>query len=150
MPTNLYGPGDNYHPENSHAVAALIRKIHQAKTKGEVEVMMWGTGKPTREFLFVDDCADGLIFLLKHYSGDSFLNLGTGLEHSIQELAEAVAQVIGWKGWFAHDLAKPDGTPRKVMDSTRLKSLGWTAKTDLKTGLAKAYEWYLANKAAQE
>jgi GDP-L-fucose synthase len=150
MPTNLYGPGDNYHPENSHAVAALIRKIHQAKTNGEAEVVMWGTGKPTREFLFVDDCADGLVFLLKHYSGENFLNLGTGLEHSILELGQTIAQVVGWQGKFAHDLTKPDGTPRKVMDSSRLRTLGWTAKTQLSDGLAHAYAWFQTQQAQQK
>ncbi len=145
MPTNLYGPGDNYHPENSHAVAALIRKVHEAKIQGQDEVVMWGTGKPTREFLFVDDCADGLIFLLKSYSNEDFVNLGTGLEHSILELAQHIASAVGWQGRFAHDLSKPDGTPRKLMDSSRLKALGWKPKTDLAEGLVRAYAWFLAN-----
>ncbi|CAA6605298.1 bifunctional GDP-fucose synthetase: GDP-4-dehydro-6-deoxy-D-mannose epimerase and GDP-4-dehydro-6-L-deoxygalactose reductase [Rhodospirillaceae bacterium LM-1] len=149
MPTNLYGPGDNYHPENSHAVAALIRKVHDAKQAGQDEVVMWGTGKPTREFLFVDDCADGLVFLLKSYSSENFVNLGTGLEHSILELAQTIAAVIGWRGRFVHDLSKPDGTPRKVMDSSRLKALGWSAKTCLAGGLANAYGWFLENRALE-
>ncbi len=143
MPTNLYGPGDNYHPVNSHAVAALIRKVHLAKTSGSDEVVMWGSGKPTREFLFVDDCADGLVFLLKHYSGSDFLNLGTGTEHTIADLAQAIAKAVGWQGRFVQDLSKPDGTPRKLMDVSRLKALGWRARTALPEGLARAYGWYL-------
>lgn len=142
MPTNLYGPGDNFHPENSHAVAALIRKVHEAKTKGLGEVEIWGTGQPTREFLYVEDCADGLVFLLKNYSGEDFLNLGTGIEHSILELAEKIAKAAGWQGEFTHNRTKPDGTPRKVMDGSRLKGLGWQAKTSLDEGLPLAYGWY--------
>ncbi|TAN48199.1 MAG: GDP-L-fucose synthase [Rhodospirillales bacterium] len=143
MPTNLYGPGDNYHLENSHAVAALIRKVHQAKSEGGDEAVMWGSGKPTREFLFVDDCADGLVFLLKHYSGMDFLNLGTGIEHTISELGEAIARAVGWQGRFVNDLAMPDGTPRKVMDVSRLKAVGWQARTSLDQGLPQAYAWFL-------
>ena len=148
MPTNLYGPGDNYHPQNSHVCAALIRKIHLAKLNGDTEVEMWGTGTPTREFLYVGDCADGLVFLLKHYSGEDFLNLGSGLELTIRQMGEAIAQAIGWQGRFVFDPSKPDGTPRKMMDSARLNALGWKAKTRLEDGLDKAYAWYLENEAA--
>lgn len=150
MPTNLYGPGDNYHPENSHVVAALIRKLHEAKTNGQDEVVLWGSGKPLREFLSVDDCADGLVFLLKHYSGLDFVNLGTGVEHSILELAQAVAKAAGWNGRFTHDLTKPDGMPRKLMNVSRINALGWRAKTRLEDGLVQAYRWFAENEAKRQ
>jgi len=147
MPTNLYGPGDNYNLETSHAVAALIAKIHQAVKTGADEVEIWGTGTPRREFLSVEDCADALVFLLMRYSGKDFLNIGTGIDHSIRELAEMLAAIAGFKGRFRHDEAKPDGMPRKVMNVSRLAALGWRATTDLQTGLAQAYAWYAAQTA---
>lgn len=147
MPTNLYGPGDNYNLETSHAVAALIAKIHRAVKTGADEVEIWGTGKPRREFLSVEDCADALVFLLTRYSGKDFLNIGTGIDHSIRELAEMLAAIAGFKGRFRHDETKPDGMPRKVMNVSRLAALGWRATTDVKTGLAQAYAWYAAQTA---
>jgi GDP-L-fucose synthase len=147
MPTNLYGPGDNYNLETSHAVAALIAKIRHAVKTGAEEVEIWGTGKPRREFLSVDDCADALVFLLMRYSGADFLNIGTGIDHSIRELAEMLAAIAGFKGRFRHDESKPDGMPRKVMNVSRLAALGWRARTDLQSGLAQAYAWYAAQPA---
>jgi GDP-L-fucose synthase len=143
MPTNLYGAGDNFDPVSSHAVAALIARIHQAKVDDAPEVVLWGTGKPLREFLYADDCADGLIFLLKHYSGEPHVNVGTGKEHSILELAQTIARVSGWQGRIVHDLTKPDGMPRKVMDNAKIAAMGWRAPTDLETGLKLAYDWYV-------
>ncbi|MBI3444197.1 MAG: GDP-L-fucose synthase [Magnetospirillum sp.] len=147
MPTNLYGPGDNYHPTDSHAVAALIRKTHLAKAASASTVEVWGTGKPVREFLFVDALADALVFLLKTYSGAGHVNVGTGIGHSIRELAEAVVKTIGFAGDFAFDPAKPDGMKVKIMDVSRLNVMGWKATTTLEDGLAKAYAWYLKNAA---
>ncbi len=139
MPTNLYGPGDNYHPLNSHVVAALIRKAHEAKIRGEDSMVLWGTGAPRREFLFVDDCADALIFLMKHYDGESPVNVGVGEDITIAELAQRVAQTVGFTGQFKLDRSKPDGTPRKLLDVSRLNALGWHASTSLETGLKIAY-----------
>jgi GDP-L-fucose synthase len=139
MPTNLFGPGDNYHPENSHVVAALIRRFHEAKVAGAPSVTVWGTGKPRREFLYVDDCADACIFLLKHYSGSQFINIGIGSDMSIAEFAETVAEVVGYRGKIIFDPSKPDGTPRKLLDVSRLTALGWTAKMPLREGLTRAY-----------
>ncbi|MBO6836811.1 MAG: GDP-L-fucose synthase [Alphaproteobacteria bacterium] len=139
MPTNLYGPGDNYHPLNSHVVAALIRKAHEAKIRGEDRMVLWGSGKPKREFLFVDDCADALVFLMKHYDQANPVNIGVGEDMTIAELARTIASVVGFGGRFEHDLTKPDGTPRKLLDVSRLRTLGWQAATPLKTGLEIAY-----------
>ena len=143
MPTNLYGAGDNYHPTDSHVAAALIRKVHHAKAAGSEAVEVWGTGKPLREFLFVDDLADGLIFMLKNYSGADHVNIGTGQGTSIAELAAAIAKVVGYQGRFAFDPAKPDGMPVKIMDVSRMTSMGWQARTRLEDGLAAAYAWYV-------
>jgi GDP-L-fucose synthase len=145
MPTNLYGPGDNFHPEHSHVIPALIRRFHEAKVNGDSEVTVWGTGRPTREFLYVDDCADAIVHILKHYSGERHLNVGTGAEVTIAELAETVKRVVGFDGELVWDTSKPDGTPRKVMDVTRIEAVGWRAQTDLETGLSKTYDWYLRN-----
>jgi GDP-L-fucose synthase len=148
MPTNLYGPGDNYHPENSHVPAALIRRFHQAKLEGAPEVVVWGTGKPLREFLCVDDLADACVFLMKTYSGDSHVNVGTGIETSIADFARTVAEVVGYRGELVFDTARPDGTPRKLLDVARINAMGWRARTSLKDGLAQAYAWYLDNIAS--
>ena len=149
MPTNLFGPGDRYDPQEGHVVAALIMKIHAAKVAGGPTVELWGSGTPRREFLFSDDLADACIFMMKNYSGELFLNVGTGRDMTILELAENIASVIGWQGRFTFDHSKPDGMPRKVMDVSRLAALGWTAPTDFKTGMQEAYRWYVDNSARQ-
>lgn len=143
MPTNLYGPGDNYHPENSHVPAALLRRFHDAKLTNAPAVTVWGTGTPLREFLYVDDMADACIFLLNHYSEDAPINVGTGAEVSIAEFAQTVSQVVGYKGAFAYDTSRPDGTPRKLLDSSRIRALGWSPKTQLVAGLSEAYRDFL-------
>jgi GDP-L-fucose synthase len=145
MPTNLFGPGDRYDAQNGHVAAAMIMKVHAAKTKGDKGIVIWGTGTPRREFLFTEDMADGLVFMMKNYSDFSHLNLGTGRDITIRELAESVAKVAGWSGEFVYDTSKPDGMMRKVMDVSRLSKLGWTAKTGLEEGLKAAYDWYAAN-----
>jgi GDP-L-fucose synthase len=147
MPTNLYGPGDKYDLEQGHVVAALIMKIHAAKTAGAEEVVLWGTGTPLREFLFTEDLADGLVYLMKHYSDGPHVNLGTGKEHTIRQLAEEIAKAAGWNGRFVSDHTKPDGMPRKVMDVSRLTALGWTARTRFEDGIRIAYDWYAQNAA---
>jgi GDP-L-fucose synthase len=144
MPTNLYGPGDNYHPENSHVPAALIRRFHQAKEQGAAEVAVWGSGTPKREFLAADDLADACVFVMKHYSGEGFLNIGTGKEISISDFAKLVAEIVGYRGKLVFDAKRPDGTPRKLLDVTKLAALGWTAKTPLREGLQAAYADFLA------
>lgn len=142
MPTNLYGPGDNFDLGTSHVVPALIRKAHEAKATGDTMVM-WGTGTPRREFLYVDDCADACVFLMKHYSGDEHVNVGSGEDLPIIELTKLVCDVVGYDGAIEHDLSKPDGTPRKLMDAAKLKQLGWSASTDLIAGLTASYQWFL-------
>jgi GDP-L-fucose synthase len=143
MPTNLYGPGDNYHPRHSHVVAALIRRFHEAKVAGAPTVTVWGTGTPRREFLYVDDFADACVFLLKNYSQTQFINVGYGKELTIAEFAGTVADVVGYGGKIVYDTSKPDGTPRKMLDASRLASLGWTSKTPLRDGLKHAYVDFL-------
>jgi GDP-L-fucose synthase len=143
MPTNLYGPGDNFHPTNSHVIPALIRKFHEAKVADKDQVEIWGTGKPMREFLYVDDLAKGLFFLMEHYSDAPHVNIGTGEDLTIAELAETVKQVVGFEGRLVFDAKQPDGTPRKVMNVSRINALGWKAATPLKVGLRKAYDWAL-------
>jgi GDP-L-fucose synthase len=143
MPTNLYGPGDNYHPEHSHVVAALIRRFHEAKLAGATSVVVWGTGMPRREFLYVDDFADACVFVLKNYSGPEFLNIGVGQDLTIAEFARIVADVVGYHGNITYDTSKPDGTPRKLVDVSRLSALGWKAKVSLQEGLGKAYADFL-------
>ena len=143
MPTNLYGPGDRYDTQNGHVVAALIMKIHAAKVANRMTVELWGSGTPRREFLYSEDLADACVFVMKNYSGEMFLNVGTGRDMTILELAKSIANVIGWKGSFTFDRSKPDGTPRKVMDVSRLRALGWSAPTDFETGLKEAYRWYV-------
>jgi len=147
MPTNLFGPGDNYDPDSSHVAAALQVKVHRAKVEGAQAIQVWGTGKPTREFLYVDDLADAVVFLMKNYSGEMHINVGTGIETSIAELAELIAQVAAWRGRFEYDPSKPDGTPRKVMDVSRLRQLGWIASTPLLEGFRKAYQSYAGSAA---
>src|SRR6266566_1718948 len=145
MPTNLYGPGDNYHPEHSHVVAALIRRFHEAKVADAPTVVIWGTGMPRREFLYVDDFADACVFDLKNYSGPEFLNIGVGQDMSIAEFARTVADVVGYGGKITYDALKPDGTPRKLVDVSRLSALGWKAKVSLRDGLRDAYADFLMN-----
>ncbi|MEM6838377.1 MAG: GDP-L-fucose synthase [Cyanobacteria bacterium P01_C01_bin.120] len=145
MPTNLYGINDNFDLANSHVLPALIRKFHEAKINNTDTVTVWGTGEPLREFLFVDDLADALFFLMENYDRSEFINVGTGEEISIKDLALTIKSVVGFDGELAFDTSKPNGTPRKLMDVSRLKDLGWQAQTDLKTGLEKTYAWYLAN-----
>ncbi|XP_021899606.1 LOW QUALITY PROTEIN: putative GDP-L-fucose synthase 2 [Carica papaya] len=145
MPTNLYGPHDNFHPENSHVLPALMRRFHEAKMQGAKEVVVWGTGSPLREFLHVDDLADAVVFLMDRYNGLQHVNVGSGMEVSIKELAELVKEVVGFEGALVWDTSKPDGTPRKLMDSSKLAGLGWTPKISLKDGLVHTYQWYLEN-----
>ncbi len=148
MPTNLYGPGDNYHPQNSHVLPALIRRFHEARLAGKTEVVAWGTGTPRREFLHVDDLADACAFLLKQGNPPDWINVGTGTDVTIKELTETVAEVTGFTGKILWDATKPDGTPRKLMDVSRLSKLGWTARLDLRTGLEKTYAAFLAEQAS--
>jgi GDP-L-fucose synthase len=145
MPTNLYGPGDNFHPVNSHVPAALLRRFHEAKEAGVAEVTVWGTGRPRREFLFVDDLADACVFLMERYSDDSHVNVGTGTDIAIADFAQSVMRVVGYRGRVVYDTSRPDGMPRKVMDVSRLAGLGWTAPTSLEDGLGRYYRWFLAN-----
>jgi len=145
MPANLYGPGDNFHPKNSHVLAALIRRFHEAVKNRASKVTVWGTGKPLREFLFIDDLADAVIFLLENYDSPEIINIGSGQEISIRGLAELVASVVGFEGEIVQDLSKPDGTPRKVLDTARLSNLGWSAEIPLEQGLALTYEWFIHN-----
>jgi len=142
MPTNLYGINDNFDLNNSHVLPALIRKFHEAKLNNEATVTIWGTGKPKREFLFVDDLADALLFLMKNYDDESHVNIGTGTDQTILELAQLIAKVVGYQGQIIHDLSKPDGTPQKLMDNSKLTQLGWRFKTTLEEGLTKTYQWY--------
>jgi GDP-L-fucose synthase len=144
MPTNLYGPGDNYHPELSHVVAALIRRFHEAKLSGAKSVVVWGTGTPRREFLYVDDMADACVHLMKIYSGADLINIGTGEDIAIAEFARVVAGIVGYRGEISYDTSRPDGTPRKLLDVSRLSNLGWRATTSLHDGLKRAYEAYQA------
>ncbi|WP_453951717.1 GDP-L-fucose synthase family protein [Bradyrhizobium sp. USDA 377] len=143
MPTNLYGPGDNYHPEHSHVVAALIRRFHEAKLAKAQSVVVWGTGAPRREFLYVDDLADACVFLIKGYSSDKPINVGTGEDITIAEFAAEVAITVGYDGAIEFDTTRPDGTPRKLLDVSRLMQLGWRARTSLREGLRLAYEAFL-------
>ena len=148
MPTNLYGPGDNYHPQNSHVLPALIRRFHEAKEAGRPEVGAWGTGSPRREFLHVDDLADACAFLLRQSEPPDWVNVGTGTDVTIRELTEMVAAVTGFRGRIVWDSTKPDGTPRKLMDVSRLTTLGWQARIGLREGLERTYAGFLAEKAA--
>jgi len=142
MPTNLYGEGDNFHPENSHVLPALLRRFHEAKVEGKTEVVVWGTGNPRREFLHVDDLADGAIFLMQHYDGEEFVNVGWGEDISIGELAVLIKDIVGFSGKLEFDSSKPDGTPRKLLDISRLRSLGWSPQIGLKEGITSTYAWF--------
>lgn len=143
MPTNLYGINDNFDLETSHVLPALIRKFHEAKINNQEEVVMWGTGKPLREFMYVDDLADALIHLMLNYSDEIHVNMGTGKDLSIGELAQIVKEVVGYEGKIVNDLSKPDGTPRKLLDVSRLEATGWKYKTELRDGIERVYAWYL-------
>lgn len=145
MPTNLYGPGDNFDLRTSHVLPALLRRIHEAHETGASEVVVWGTGEPLREFLYVDDLADACEFVMRTVDGPRLLNVGVGKDISIRDLAELIASVVGYTGTFTFDTAKPDGTPRKLLDVTQLTALGWTAQTELRDGIERAYAWYRAN-----
>ena len=145
MPTNLYGPNDNYHPTHSHVLPALIRRFHEAKEANLPSVSCWGTGKALREFLYVDDLADACLFLMNNYSGDETVNVGTGKELSIKELTELVAKVVGYEGEIQWDSTKPDGTPRKLLDVSKLENLGWKYTVELEEGVKLAYQDFLEN-----
>lgn len=143
MPTNLYGPYDNFHPTKSHVMPSLIRKFHEAKVNNLPEVEIWGSGTPLREFLYSEDMADACIYLMETYKGNDFFNIGTGKEITIKGLAELIKDVVGYEGNLKFDPTKPDGTPRKLLDVSRLEKAGWTYKTELRDGIKKAYEWYV-------
>jgi GDP-L-fucose synthase len=145
MPTNLYGPNDNYHPENSHVLAAFIRRFHEAKISGAKSVTIWGTGSPLREFMHVDDLASAVVFLLENYDDPETINVGSGQEISISDLATLVAEIVGFEGSIDHDLSQPDGTRRKMLDSSRLHALGWKPRWELREGIQDAYEWFVHN-----
>ncbi len=145
MPTNLYGYNDNFDPETSHVLPALIRKFHEAKIAGHPSVTLWGTGTPKREFLFVDDLAQACLFLMQNYDGSSHLNVGTGEDVSITHLASIIQEIIGYEGEINYDTSKPDGTPRKVMDVSKINALGWKYTTELRAGIELVYDWYLKN-----
>ena len=147
MPTNLYGPNDNYHPENSHVLAAFIRRFHEAKISGAKSVTIWGTGSPLREFMHVDDLASAVVFLLENYDDPETINVGSGQEISISDLATLIAEIVGFEGSIDHDLSQPDGTPRKMLDSSRLHALGWKPRWELREGIANAYDWFVKNPA---
>ena len=150
MPTNLYGPNDNYHPEHSHVLPALIRRFHEAKEAGAPSVTIWGTGTPLIEFLYVDDLADACVYLMNTYSGNETVNLGTGKELTISELAETVKRVVGYEGTIEYDTTKPDGTPRKLLDVSKLEKLGWKYKTELEDGIRLAYDDFLHSEMRAE
>ena len=150
MPTNLYGPGDNFHPEHSHVIPALLRRFHEAKTADAPEVAIWGSGTPRREFLYVDDLADALIFLMQKYSDAQHVNVGCGSDVTIRELAELTAKIVGFAGKITLDASKPDGTPQKLLDVGALTRLGWTARTQLHEGLAATYAWFLAQEEIRQ
>ena len=145
MPTNLYGINDNFDLETAHVFPALLRKFHEAKVNNDPEVVIWGTGKPMREFLYVDDMADACIYLMNHYSDDDIVNIGTGQDISIKELAKTISDIVGYQGKIIHDTTKPDGTPRKLLDVSKLHALGWTHQTSLKEGIKLTYDWFLKN-----
>ena len=143
MPTNLYGPGDNYHPDDSHVLAALIRRMHEAKHEAAPTVTVWGTGTPRREFLFVDDLADACVFVLEHYTGESHLNVGSGEEVTIADAAKLIAEMIDYRGKLVFDMSRPDGTPRKLLDTSKLIEMGWRARTSLREGLMLTYSEFI-------
>jgi GDP-L-fucose synthase len=147
MPTNLYGPGDNFSIENSHVLPALIRRFHEAKLNGASEIVIWGTGTPMREFLHVDDLAAATVFLMDHYEGEEIINVGTGTDVTIAELAKTIQAVVGFKGPLRFDPSKPDGTPRKLLDVSKARALGWEAKTTLRDGIQSTYDWFMKHQA---
>lgn len=147
MPVNLYGPGDNFGLQSAHVLPALIRKVHDAKERGESEVEVWGTGTPRREFLHVDDMADACVFLMDRYEHEQWINVGSGRDETIAELAQTIARVVGFDGSLRFDTSKPDGTPRKLLDTSRLNSLGWSPRIGLEAGIRSTYEWFLENQA---
>lgn len=147
MPTNLYGPGDNFDLKSSHVMPALIRKAHDAKLKNQPTITVWGTGNPKREFLHVDDCADACVHLLRNYSGYEHINVGSGEDLTILELTKVVCEIVSYQGEIVHDLSKPDGTPRKLMSANKIRSMGWSPNIHLKAGVASTYEWFLENLA---
>jgi GDP-L-fucose synthase len=147
MPTNLYGPGDNFDLTSSHVMPALIRKAHEAKVRNDPTLTMWGTGTPRREFLHVDDCADALVFLLQNYSAAQHVNVGSGIDLSILELTKLVCETVGFRGEIIHDLSKPDGTPRKLMSADKLRDMGWAPRVSLADGIAETYRWFLEHDA---
>jgi len=142
MPTNLYGINDNFHPENSHVLPALIRKFHEAKLAGSKTVTIWGSGSPRREFLHTDDLADAVLFLMENYNDSEIINVGYGQDQTVTELAETILQVVGFKGRLVFDPSHPDGTPQKILDISKIKSLGWKPGISLKNGLKQVYQWY--------
>ena len=148
MPTNLYGPGDNFSLKSSHVLPALLRKVHEAKEAGAAEVEVWGPGKPRREFLHVDDLADACVFLMQNYDGDGWVNVGWGRDETIAELADTIRRVVGFTGELRFDPSKPDGTPRKLLDTSRLTALGWSPKIGLEAGIRSTYEWFLNNRSS--
>jgi GDP-L-fucose synthase len=148
QPTNLYGPGDNFDLLSSHVLPALLRKMHEAKQRGEPTVTLWGSGRPRREFLHVDDMADASVFLMQHYDGEQIVNVGTGEDLTIADLAQTIADIVGFRGKFVFDASKPDGTMRKLLDVSKLSGLGWRARIALRDGIAETYSWYLANQQA--
>lgn len=150
MPTNMYGYGDNYHPNNSHVLPGLIRKMHEAKENNSPEVVVWGTGTPKREFLFADDLAEACIFLINNYDDEQLINVGTGKDLSIKELAELIKEIVGYQGNIVFDTSKPDGTPRKLMDVTKLHNLGWKHTVELRDGIQLAYQDFLDNHLAKK
>lgn len=147
MPTNLYGPGDNFHTTNSHVLPALLRRIHEAKMNDHIDVVIWGSGSPLREFLHVDDLADALLYILDNYDESEPINIGSGSEISIAELANLIAKVVGYNGQITQDTSKPDGTPRKLLDNSKLRNLGWEPKIPLDIGIAETYSWFLENQS---
>jgi GDP-L-fucose synthase len=147
MPTNLYGPGDNFDLQTSHVLPALLRKLHTAKTNDHAEVTVWGSGTPRREFLYVDDLADALLFLMERYDSPEIINVGCGEDVTIAELARLIAEIVGFRGALVFDRSKPDGTPRKLLDVGKARALGWQAKTPLADGIRATYDWYLASAA---
>jgi GDP-L-fucose synthase len=150
MPTNLYGPGDNFDLSTSHVLPALIRKAHEAKLSGDKTLVLWGTGTPRREFLHVDDCADAIVHLMRTYSGESHVNVGSGEDLTIRALAEVVCRAVGFKGEITSDPSRPDGTPRKLMSGEKLKAMGWAPKISLSEGVADTYRWFLNHHPADQ
>jgi GDP-L-fucose synthase len=147
MPTNLYGPGDNFDLSTSHVLPAMLRKTHEAKLSGASDLIVWGSGAPRREFLHADDCADALVFLMMNYSEEEHVNVGSGEDVTIDELAQLVSRIVGFKGRIVHDTSKPDGTPRKLMSTKKLNEMGWKPRVDLETGIRNTYAWFLENGA---